>query len=77
MTGADDSRRPDHMPPGSMCVVMAYKPSDAEWSQKDCHWREPQDVAACLANCLDYARLMRQSGVWAWTAVTVTYGEEE
>lgn len=79
MLTLDDLRRPADMPAGSVCVLLTYTPAGdpaSQWSQSCHYWREPQDMAACVANCLDYARTMRRSGAWTWSSVTVTYGEE-
>ena len=61
---------------GRICVSVAHMRklgSDVEW---DHHYREPEDLAACVCNCLDWAYQQREAGNWCWFSVNVTYGEE-
>jgi hypothetical protein len=68
--------RPSSLPERACIrVTVSYKRPDDEWSSEDHHWRTPEDLAACVCNCLDWCRMQRESKNWTWCAVSVSYEE--
>jgi len=56
-------------------VTVSYKRPDDEWSTQEHHWRRPEDLAACVCNCLDWCDMQKESGNWTWGSVSVSYEE--
>jgi len=54
-------------------ITVAFKRPADEWSTEENHWRSPEDLAACVCNCLDWCRMQKESGNWSWCSVTVDY----
>ncbi len=61
---------------GLVRVTVSFKCPHDEWSTQEHHWRLPEDLAACVCNCLDWCRMQKESGNWLWGSVSVSYGEE-
>jgi hypothetical protein len=66
--------RPRHLAErANIRITVAFKRPDDEWSTAEHHWRSPEDLAACVCNCLDWCRMQRESRNWSWCSVTVAY----
>ena len=62
---------------GRIHVSVAHIRSIGGDVQYDHHYREPEDLAACVCNCLDWAYQQHKAGNWAWFSVNVTYAGEQ
>ena len=47
---------------------------DCQW---DFYWREPEDLAACVCNCLDWGYQQLKADNWKWFNVSVCYDNPE
>jgi hypothetical protein len=63
-------------PRGRIRVTVAHLRSVGEAVVFDHYDREPEDLAACVCNCLDWAYQQRKAGNWWWFSVNVAYNEE-
>lgn len=63
-------------PKGRLRVTVGHIRSVGETAVFDHYDREPEDLAACVCNCLDWAYQQRKEGNWLWFSVGVTYTEE-
>lgn len=61
---------------GRIQVSVAHIRSSGGDVQFDHHYRDPEDLAACVCNCLDWAYQQRKAGNWAWFNVDVAYTGE-
>jgi hypothetical protein len=72
-----DLRRQQRVCPRLLRVTMTYRAAGASLTATEELVRLPEDLAACVANCLDWGRMRREAGEWEWCAVTVGYCGEE
>jgi hypothetical protein len=63
-------------PKGQLRVTVAHQRSMGADCVYDHYDREPEDLAACVCNCLDWAYQQTTAGNWWWFSVTVTYKVE-
>jgi len=70
-------RRPCCVRPRLLRVTLAYRARGARKVANEDLVRPPEDLAACIANCLDWGCMQRKAGAWAWYAVTVSYCGED
>jgi hypothetical protein len=62
--------------PRLLRVSLTYRAAGSQSKTTEDSVRLPEDLAACVANCLDWGRRQQEAGEWSWYAVSVTYTQE-
>jgi len=63
--------------PRLLRVSLTYRATGTRTVAQEDLVRLPEDLAACVANSLDWGRMQREAGEWEWYAVSVAYSGED